>query len=681
MRRFDAMSRTMPNPNRGTSAALPWVAMAALLAGCALGPARAPSPIVPPNANLHVEGVTAIDRALVDRVSRYTDFRGHGFADWHPVRQEMLVTHRKKGDALAQVYRIDAPNGTPHQITFGNEPAYSASFEPREGRYIVFARSQGGDEAYQLHRQDAAGAEAVAFTPAGERHAIAGWLRSTSHLLVMSVPLDRTAAGGSRASIQTRLWSVDPANPGASARTVAELPGPGWFGGDVSPDDRHAAVVRYLSATESEVWRIDLASGERQRLLPAPTESLKATHFVAGYAADGRRLFVLSDRAGEFRELMALDLASGALTRMSGHIPWDVTGVAVSRDGRWLAAQTNREGTDELRLFDAASLAEQPAVALPAGSIGAMAFHPRTQALGYAINTGKGPSQVFVLDAATRRGQQWTTAEAPPGVDPSRFGSQEVVRWTSFDGLRISGLINRPPARFGARRPVIIDIHGGPEGQATAGFLGRWNYFTEELGLAVIQPNVRGSSGFGKTFVSLDNGMKREDSVRDIGALLDWIATQPDLDPARVLVTGGSYGGYMALAVAVHYSDRIAGAIDIVGPSNFVSFLTHTESYRRDLRRAEYGDERDPAMRAFLERIAPLNRAERIRKPLFVIQGRNDPRVPYTESEQIVAKVRANGQPVWYLRAENEGHGFARKENADYEFYATIRFIEQVLLR
>jgi dipeptidyl aminopeptidase/acylaminoacyl peptidase len=269
----------------------------------------------------------------------------------------------------------------------------------------------------------------------------------------------------------------------------------------------------------------------------------------------------------------------------------------------------------------------------------------------------------------------------PAGLNPDKFPDPQTVRWTSFDGRSISGLLHQPPASFPGKRPVVVMIHGGPEGQATVGFMARYNYLVNELGVAVIQPNVRGSAGFGKTFIALDDGMKREDSVKDIGALLDWIATQPQLDAGRVLVMGGSYGGYMALASSVHYADRIAGAIDTVGISHFVTFLTRTESYRRDLRRVEYGDERDPAMRAFLERISPLSNAERIRKPLFVVQGKNDPRVPYTEAEQIVAKVRGNGTPVWYLRAENEGHGFARKENADYLFYASLVFMQNTLLK
>ncbi|MGH8856404.1 MAG: alpha/beta hydrolase family protein, partial [Telluria sp.] len=227
----------------------------------------------------------------------------------------------------------------------------------------------------------------------------------------------------------------------------------------------------------------------------------------------------------------------------------------------------------------------------------------------------------------------------------------------------------------------VINIHGGPEGQSTPGFLGRNNYYTDEMGLTVIYPNVRGSTGYGKSFLKLDNGKLREDSVRDIGALLDWIATQPDMDASRVAVVGGSYGGYMTLAVSTMYPERIAAAIDIVGISNFVTFLERTESYRRDLRRVEYGDERDPEMRKWMEAMAPANNAAKIRKPLFVVQGKNDPRVPWQEADQIVATVKKNGTPVWYMTANDEGHGFGKKVNADYLFYAGIDFFNTYLLK
>jgi len=660
---------------------LAWAALAlsTLLAACA-GPAASPAAgTLLPNENLVVEGIPPIPVSLVRRVEKYTDFRGHGFVDWHPTRNEMLVSHRRADASTVQLFRVGAPLAAPELLTDFADPVTDASYEPREGRYIVFSRGSGGDEANQLYRLDLATRAATLLTDPDERHAMVGWLRGSSQLIYSSVPLDRTAEGGQRANPGTTLWLVDPLKPG-SRRKLADLPGTGWFGGAVSRDDRRLALTSYRSANESQVWLVDLASGTPTQLLPAAGETLKATHSPVDFRPDGSGLFVLSDRAGEFRELMVYDFARRELQRVSAAIPWDVGNASLSEDGRRVAAQVNVDGRQELRLFDASTLRELPRPGLPAGSVRKPAFHPRSGALAVGIDSGQGPGQLFVLDSGGSL-QRWTQAYVPAGIDATSFPDQRIVRWTSFDGLPMSAVLSPPPARFAGKRPVVVLVHGGPESQATMGFLGRWNYAINELGIAVIEPNVRGSSGYGKTFLALDNGMKREDAVKDLGSLLDWIATQPGLDASRVIVAGGSYGGYMSLAASVHYADRIAGAIDVVGISSFVSFLNNTESYRRDLRRVEYGDEREPAMREFLERISPLNNAQRITRPLFVIQGRNDPRVPWTEAEQIVKRVRENGTPVWYLRAENEGHGFRRKENADFQFYAMLRFMEQTLLK
>ncbi len=640
--------------------------------------------VIQPNANLVVQGIPPLPASLEREVAAYTDFRGHNFVGWHPSRREMLVSHRPAGGNTAQLFRLSAPMAAPEQLTSAADPVGSASYEPREGKFIVFERSSGGNEAAQLYRLDPDTKATTLLTDPLERHDLQAWLNKSSRMIVASVPLDRTAQGGRRAEVRTTLRLTDPMDP-ASARVIASLEGGGWGVASVSPDDRKLAAVRYLSANESEVWLIDLATGKTEQVLPAPGGAgVKATHFASGFTPDGQGLYVVSDRSGEFRELMRYQFSNGSLQRITGHIPWDISGGSVTEDGKLIAAQANVDGRDELRLFDGATLKELPAPALPAGSVGVTQFHPKRADLAFTLNNAQGPSQIYTLNPtapAGRQVEQWTRAYAPPGVDTSRFSEHQIVRWTSFDGRTISGLLNMPPARFTGKRPVMIAIHGGPEAQATVGFLNRTNYLINELGIAVIQPNVRGSSGYGKTFLQLDNGMKREDSVKDIGALLDWIKTQPNLDASRVLVTGGSYGGYMSLAVSTHYADRIAGAIDIVGISNFVTFLNNTESYRRDLRRVEYGDERDPAMRDFLQRISPLTNADRIKKPMLVVQGKNDPRVPYTEAEQIVAKLRENKVPVWYLRAENEGHGFARKENADFQFYATVQFLRETLLK
>jgi dipeptidyl aminopeptidase/acylaminoacyl peptidase len=244
----------------------------------------------------------------------------------------------------------------------------------------------------------------------------------------------------------------------------------------------------------------------------------------------------------------------------------------------------------------------------------------------------------------------------------------------------ISGFLYRPPAKFTGKRPVIVNIHGGPEGQSFPGFLGRNNYYLNEMGIAIIFPNIRGSTGYGKSFLMLDNGMKREDSYKDLAALLDWIKQQPEFDGDRIMVTGGSYGGHSTLAVSTFYSDKIRCSVDIVGMSNLVTFLERTESYRRDLRRAEYGDEREPKMRAYLEKIAPMNHVDQIKKPMFVVAGKNDPRVPVSEANQIVEALKKNKTPAWYLIGNDEGHGFSKKKNQDFQFYATVMFMREYLL-
>lgn len=658
-----------------------------LLAG-AVAVAQTPAvDVVTPPAALHIEGIPPISTALAQRVAAYTEFRGHGFSDWHPTKAEMLVSHRDAGASTAQLFRLDTARGSLMPVTQGPEPASGGSYEPTHGRYIVFSRAAGGNEVTQIYRQGFDGGAAVRLTPVDERHALAGWRKPQGEIVYSSVPIDRTAQGGTRAQVMTTFWAVNPEaqNPSAERRKLAELEGGGWFGGDISEDGLRMALTRYISVNESQLWVMDLEgpqAGKPVQLLPRPgSDEPKAVYFGGGFSKDGRSMLVSTDRFGEFRELAVFDFKTQHLRSITAHIPWDISGGSLSPDGKTLVVQANVDGRNEMRFIDTRTWKERPVPkGTAAGSVGATAFHPKLPLMAYSVNSAQGPSQIHVLDAQ-QRSQPWTQAVVPHGLDPSTYRDHEIVRWKSFDGLSISGLLSRPPASFIGKRPVLISIHGGPEAQATVGFMGRWQYFIQELGVAVIQPNVRGSTGFGKTFVTLDNGFKREDSVKDIGALLDWIKTQPDLDADRVIVAGGSYGGYMSLAVATHYSDRIAGAIDIVGISHFVTFLNNTESYRRDLRRVEYGDERDPAMKEFLDRISPLTNAQKIQKPLFVIQGKNDPRVPYTEAEQIVAKVRELGTPVWYLRAENEGHGFARKENSDYQQLAMILFMQQTILR
>jgi dipeptidyl aminopeptidase/acylaminoacyl peptidase len=441
-------------------------------------------------------------------------------------------------------------------------------------------------------------------------------------------------------------------------------------------------VIERISVHESHLWLVDAATGEKKPLTPRGGGAPKVSYQGGEFARDGASVYVTTDKDSEFHRLARVDLAGGAHTFLTTPINWDVDTFELSPDGKTLAFVTNEDGVDVLHLLDTATGQERPAprLGLGLGVVGALNWHENGRDLGFTFSSARSALDVYSVDAASGKLERWTESETG-GLDTAGFSEPELVRWKSFDGRTISGFLYRPPARFSGQRPVIVNIHGGPEGQARPGFLARSNYYLSELGVAIVYPNVRGSSGYGKTFLALDNGERREDSVKDIGALLDFIATRPELDSSRVMVTGGSYGGYMTLAVATHYNDRIRCALDVVGISNFVTFLERTEPYRRDLRRKEYGDERDPQMKEFLLRIAPVNNARKITRPLFVVQGQNDPRVPLNESEQMVETVRKNGSPVWYLMARDEGHGFAKKRNQDYLAYATAAFIQEFLLK
>ena len=643
--------------------------------------------VVAPNPNLLIEGIPALSQSLAARVGGYSDFRGHAFADWHPARREMLVSHRAAGSNVNQLFLLPAPGASAERLTDFPEPISNGSFDPRGGRFIIYSRDTGGNEASRIYRLDLDNRASTLLSDP-ETRSEAVWNEAGNRLLIASVPLDRTAQGGRRDQIGVTLTLVDPLKPN-DRRVIAELPGTGWFDFTFSPDDKWLAMIRYISRTETEVWRLQVASGKRERLLPVEDSKTsrtpsalpaRATYFGPEFSPDGSRLYLTTTARSEFQQLAEYRFKSRTLRYFSSEIPWDVEATALSPDGRRLAAVFNVDGRDELRLFDPITGKELARPVIPAGQISGLKWHEkRIGELGFTLNSPQSPATVYSVNTAGGVAQRWTTADTA-GVDPASFRDAEVVRWKSFDGRTISGVLTLPPPRFTGPRPVIVAIHGGPEAQATVNFNGRFNYLINELGIALLEPNVRGSSGYGKTFLDLDNGVKREDSVKDIGALLDWIATDPRLDAKRVMVQGGSYGGYMVLASLVHYSDRLRGGIDVVGISDFVSFLRNTESYRRDLRRVEYGDERDPAVRSVLDQISPLANAGKIRTPLLVVHGKNDPRVPVSEAKQIVQKVRANGVPVWYLEADNEGHGFARKINADYYFYSMVAFIERYLL-
>ena len=663
-------------------------ALILVVAAAAVTSARAQ--FLKPANNLVIDGVPPISEELVRKVRAYTEFKPSSVVSWHPVQSSLLI--RTRWNNTLQLHLVSGPGMKPVPITDFPDAVSGASFQPGKGEYILFEKANGGDEVFQIFRLDLATKTVTAISDPNERASAPSWNRKGDRIVYTTTTIDRNNV--SRTPM-TRLVLSDPLKPD-TARTIATFEGGRWFSFRFSPDDKALVFSEYLSANESHLWTMNISSGEKRRVTPEKKPAAAPVFYgPARFSRDGRKLFTTSDQNSEYRRLLMIDLATAGETVLTPHLQHDVSDFAISTKAKRIAFITNENGSSVLRFLDLNTLAELPRPALLPGEISGLrwrgggeddtaddAGRKNVEAAGelaFNVTSARSPGDVYSWNIATTRLTRWTNSGSPQ-LNPLDFAEPKLVRWKSFDGLTISGFLYQPDAKkFPGRRPVIVNIHGGPESQARPGFIGRNNYLINESGFAMLYPNVRGSSGFGKTFLALDNGLKREDSVKDIDALFDWIQDQPDLDATKVLVMGGSYGGYMALAVAAHYSDRITGAIDTVGMSNFVTFLTNTESYRRDLRRVEYGDERDPEMRKFLEGISPLNNAHRIKKPLFVVQGRNDPRVPYTEAEQIVAQLKKQKTPVWFLMALDEGHGFAKKSNADFMFYAQIKFMEQTL--
>jgi dipeptidyl aminopeptidase/acylaminoacyl peptidase len=645
----------------------------AVLVSFAAATPYAQTEVVTPPAALMVDGVPPISAELANQLKPYGEFRPHGMLSWNPVKREILI--RRRLLATAQVHLVPEPGVNPQPLTDYSDAVWTATFQPASGEYFLFLRDEGGNEVERIFRQDLATRAVTPLTSSAERVSSLTWTRKGDRIAYGTQPLDRNSPDR---KARTNLHVMEPLDP-HSDRVLATFESGGVGDFRFSEDGRRLAFIEYISAAESYVWTMDVATG-RKRRVTQPRRGETVAYETPTFTRDGKGIFVVSDRGGEFKQLVLLPAAGGAERVLTGHLPYDVDEYVLSLDANRIAFTTNERGSSVLRFLDATTLKEQPRPPLVQGLIGGLEWRPRSTEIGFHMRSARSAGDVFSYDFKTNQVTRWTNGNNPE-LNTSEFVEPRLVKWKSFDGREITGFHYHPAAKFTGKRPVIIDIHGGPEVQYRPGFIGRANYYVNELGVAVIYPNVRGSSGFGKSFLKLDDGMKREDSVKDIGALLDWIGEQPDLDAGRVLVTGGSYGGYMALASAVHFSDRIAGAVSVVGISNMVTFLERTESYRRDLRRVEYGDERDPQMRAFLESIAPVNNAEKIAKPLMVVHGLNDSRVPDTEAEQIVDTLKKRGTPVWFLLARDEGHGFVKKPNADYQFYATVEFARQTLLK
>ncbi len=625
------------------------------------------------DGNLVLEDIPGIPAEIVEDLRRFQNVRSARLLDWTADGRSLYV--RTRFAEVSQIHRVDMPGGARHQLTFFEEPVGDVERQPA-GRLLTFTRDAGGDEFSQIFTFDPLTGRSVMLTDGESRNGEFEWSRDGRRLAFQSTR---------RNGASNDIWMLDAARPGA-ARIVLESPdGSWWAPAEFSASGSRLLVENYLSIADSRIHLLDLDAGELELLAGGDGEP--STNYPIGFDAGDRGAWLITNRGGEFDQLAWLPLAGGAEPQIvTADIPWDVDAATLCNDRRRLAFVVNEDGHSALYLLDTRTRRYRRVDSVPTGQVYEMKFSPDDRRLALTLNTPQNPSDAYVLELGrepTKSGvlTRWTASEVG-GLDTSRFVMPDLVHYRTFDEVdgrprRIPAWVYRPPGD--GPHPVVVYIHGGPESQSRPRFSSTFQMWLAKLGAAVVVPNVRGSAGYGKSYLALDNGFRREDSVRDIGALLDWIAMQDDLDASRVAVYGGSYGGYMVLASAVHYSDRLAAAVDVVGISNFVTFLENTEDYRRDLRRAEYGDERDPAMRAHLRKISPLNNVEAIDVPLLIVQGQNDPRVPVTEAEQMVAALREQGLPVWYMNALNEGHGYARKENRDVYQQAAVLFLRRYL--
>jgi dipeptidyl aminopeptidase/acylaminoacyl peptidase len=626
------------------------------------------------NGNLIMEDIPQIPAEIVDDLNRFQNVRSAGFRDWTRDGSGVYVSTRF-GD-VAQVHRVDMAGGARRQITFDKEPVGSVTRQPG-GSSVIFSRDAGGSEFTQIFQLDPVAGTTKMLTDGESRNGAVVWDRQGRQLAYQSTR---------RNGASNDVWLMEPSDP-TSAKLVLKSPDGTWWGpAEFSASGSKLLVENYVSIADSRVHLLDLKSREL-KLLAGGRDGTSANTPV-GFDVDDRGFWLITDQGGEFRQLAWQPLDAGARAEIvTPDIPWDVDAGVISHDRSRIAFVVNENGMSRVYLLDTRTRQYKSVDNLPTGLAYGLGFNPDDRKLAMTLNTPKTPSDTFVLELGSSPLEygslvRWTDSEIG-GLDTEPFRSPELMHFPTFDKVgknhrQIPAWVYKPQGE--GPFPVVVSIHGGPEGQAFPSFSSTYQMWMSKLGVAVVVPNVRGSSGYGKSYLALDNGFNREDSVRDIGALLDWIATQSDLDAGRVAVFGGSYGGYMVLASAVHFGERLKAAVDIVGISNFVTFLENTQSYRRDLRRAEYGDERLPEMRAHLEKISPLNNVDKIEIPMLIVQGQNDPRVPVTESEQLVAALRAQGQPVWYMNALNEGHGYRKKENRDIYQQATVLFFQEHLI-
>jgi dipeptidyl aminopeptidase/acylaminoacyl peptidase len=603
----------------------------------------------------------------VARIGAYLGGREVTVLGWSP--QGALLIATRFGETT-QLHLVERAGGERRQLTFAGEPAVAGAFSPDPSRgAFLYLQDLRGNGKYQLFYQRIGDAAGRRLTDGESVNLAPVWSNAGRDIAFAT-----TARDG-------RSLDIDIVTPdsGALPRLVVAGTGGAWYPLDWSPDDSQLLALQYLSRRESHLFLVDLDTGKKRELDVGPPAAITAARF----ARDAQGAYVISDRDSEFEQLRYVSFFKPQTSLLSAHIPWDIDAFALSRDGHYLAFVSDEAGFDKLQLLDLVGHQDLTPPRLPvAGRIDSLQFDAAGKRLAFSAGATTAPHDAYVLDVETDKVEAWTHSE-PGALDVQRFVVPREIRFPSFDredtrGRDVPAYVYEPASA--GPHPVLVLLDGrGDERKFRPDFDPWLEYLVTELGYAVIAPNLRGVSGYGKSYAALGTGRAREDAVKDIGALLVWLRAQPNFDAAHVVVLGESYGGYLALDALANFGDRLRGAVDVGGITDFVALIGDAPAYRQDELRREFGDERDPDTRAYLRRISPLSNAERIAKPVLIVQGKNDADVPEAQSEDLVNRLRSRGADVRFLRLDDAGRGFGqRHERAVYcatvaEFLASLR--------